>query len=426
MKFLMTALGSHGDVLPQIAIGKALRERGHEVELFTSPYFAPQLEAAGLKLHPVGSRDDYVALLRNPDTHHPIRAFRLFADMLGPLFIPMLESMRKAVVPGQTMLIAGVWGVVARTLQETDGLPCVTLHMAPAVFRSRHQLSRMLAYDSLPYSPGWMRPALWRLGDVVLDPAILPMINPGRERLGLPSVKRFFHHWLHGADLQLGLFSENFGQPQPDWPANTRLTGFVFDDDRAPAVLPDAVEDFLAAGETPIGFTAGTATAANRDFFAASIAACQRAGRRGILLTHRPEQLPKHLPEGIVHFDYVPFAALLPRLAAFVHHGGIGSTAQALRAGVPQLIRPMAFDQFDNARRAERLGVAKEILPFRYRPAPVAKALEQLIASPDVQHACRQAAQDLVGEDGVEAACEAILTLAVQRLPPLVDSDAPT
>jgi len=411
---LMTAIGSHGDVLPQIAIGRALKARGHRVEMFVSAFFAPLVEAAGLTVHPGGTVEEYENLLRNPDTHHPIRAFRRFAELLGPYCLPMLEGMRAQVEPGNTILVTGLLGVVPRLLQELDGVPCVMLHLAPATFRSRHQLSRMLPYDSLPHLPGWMRPPMWRLSDLLLDHAILPMVNPPRAQLGLPPVKRFFHEWIHGADLQLGLFPAWFAEPQPDWPGNTVLTGFPFADSGEGACLPEAVQRFLDAGEPPVAFSAGTATAANREFFAASAEACRQSGRRGILLTHRPEQLPAQLPAGVANFDYVPFATLLPKLAAFVHHGGIGSTAQALRAGVPQLIRPMAFDQFDNARRAERLGVAAEILPFRYRPATVAAALERLIDTPAVRARSSALTARMQGESGIASACDAILACRKQ------------
>lgn len=407
---LMTAIGSHGDVLPQIAIGRALQARGHRVEMYVPAFFAPLVEAAGLVVHSGGTPEEYVNLLRNPDTHHPIRAFRRFAELLAPYCLPMLEGMRARVEPGNTILVTGLLGVVPRLLQETDGVPCVTLHLAPAGFRSRHQVSRMLPYDSLPYWPGWMRPPMWRLSDVLLDHAILPMVNPARAALGLPPVQRYFHEWIHGADRQLGLFPAWFAQPQPDWPGNTVLTGFPLASEGEGEHLPEAVQRFLDAGTPPVAFSAGTATAANREFFAVSAEACRQAGRRGILLTHRPEQLPERLPEGIVHFDYVPFGALLPHLGAFVHHGGIGSTAQALRAGVPQLIRPMAFDQFDNSLRAQRLGVAEEILPWRYRPARVVAALSRLIDDASRRQRCREIAGRLQNEGGIEAACDAILS----------------
>ena len=119
--------------------------------------------------------------------------------------------------------------------------------------------------------------------------------------------------------------------------------------------------------------TPGSAMRHAQEFFAESVAACQRLGRRGLLLTRFAEQVPTDLPETIRHLEYVPFSRVLPRAAALVHHGGIGTTAQALAAGIPQLVMPLAHDQPDNAARLERLGVGRTIAPRRYRAARAAR-----------------------------------------------------
>ncbi len=113
---------------------------------------------------------------------------------------------------------------------------------------------------------------------------------------------------------------------------------------------------FLRASRRLV-FTPGSANLFGRSFFDAAVGACQQLGRRGILLTRFAEQLPPSLPSGVVHFDFVPLSLLLPRCAAFVNHGGIGSVSQAMAAGIPQLMMPLAHDQIDNAARIARLGV---------------------------------------------------------------------
>jgi UDP:flavonoid glycosyltransferase YjiC (YdhE family) len=124
------------------------------------------------------------------------------------------------------------------------------------------------------------------------------------------------------------------------------------------------------------------------------------------LLTKYPEQLPADLPASVRHFSFVPFSQLLPRAAALVHHGGIGSSAQGLAAGVPQLVMPMAFDQPDNAARLERLGVAASIPPKKFRGPAVARALEHLLEEAHVQQQCRHWAGQCSGEAALAAACD--------------------
>ena len=129
-----------------------------------------------------------------------------------------------------------------------------------------------------------------------------------------------------------------------------------------------------AAGEPPIVFTPGSAMYHGQDFFRASVEACKQLNRRGILLTRHAEQIPADLPATIRHFSYAPFSLLLPRAAALVHHGGIGTSAQAMAAGCRQLITPFAHDQFDNADRLRRLGEGiwdfASCLPATSRPFP--------------------------------------------------------
>ena len=118
------------------------------------------------------------------------------------------------------------------------------------------------------------------------------------------------------------------------------------------------------------------------------------------------------MPAGVRHFDYAPFTEVLPRAAALVHHGGIGSAAQALAAGVPHLVMPMTFDQPDNADRLRELGVARVLPPAQFRGPAVARELEQLLGSTETAARCRTLAQRLSGVNGLRAACEVIEAVA--------------
>ncbi len=214
------------------------------------------------------------------------------------------------------------------------------------------------------------------------------------------------------ATLVLGLFPDWFGPPQPDWPTNTRLVGFPLWDTHAASELSRDVREFLATGDAPIAFSPGSANREAHQFFAAAVDACQRLGRRGILLTKYAEQLPANLPPSVRHFGFVPLSRLLPHTAAMVHHGGIGSCAQGLAAGVPHLVRPMAFDQFDNSRRLVRLGVAEEISVKAFRGPAIAAALNRLVTSAEVATNCRALAARCDGAASLTAACVALEQLA--------------
>src|SRR5262249_33834850 len=139
------------------------------------------------------------------------------------------------------------------------------------------------------------------------------------------------------------------------------------------------VARFLTDGEPPVVFTPGTGNRHARDFFAAAADACVRLGRRGLFLTRFAEQLPAQLPDGVRHFAWVPLSKLLPHASALVHHGGIGTSAAALAAGIPQVVMPFSHDQPDNAARLERLGVARPLPVRRFRGPALAAELGQLL-----------------------------------------------
>jgi UDP:flavonoid glycosyltransferase YjiC (YdhE family) len=151
-----------------------------------------------------------------------------------------------------------------------------------------------------------------------------------------------------------------------------------------------------------------------KQFFRTSIEACRRINRRGVLLTRHAEQIPQNLPDGIIHVPYAPFSQLLPHVAALVHHGGIGTSAQAMRAGVRQLVTPMAHDQFDNAARLKRLGVAR-VLPYpRYTARRAARELRKLI-SREYGIRCHWVREWFRNERPLDETCRVIEALAPEQ-----------
>jgi UDP:flavonoid glycosyltransferase YjiC (YdhE family) len=255
--------------------------------------------------------------------------------------------------------------------------------------------------------PAWFRRFLFWVGDrFVIDRKIGRPINAFREEHGLQPVRRVWNRWLNSPQRAIGLFPEWFGAA-PDWPAQFRQTGFVRYDQGEAAEVPPVVRDFLAAGEPPVVFSFGSAMRVGRPYFEAAVEACRRGGFRGLLLAKGGNQIPGDLPAGVVHADYAPFSRVFPRARAVVHHGGIGTSAQGLAAGVPQLVMPMAFDQVDNAHRLARLGVARVVPPSKFTGAAVADALRDLLSDPRVPAACQECAAKMA-TDPLPKTCQLI------------------
>jgi rhamnosyltransferase subunit B len=196
---------------------------------------------------------------------------------------------------------------------------------------------------------------------------------------------------------------------QPDWPAQFQYCEFPLYDGGV-GHLSDEVEAFLAAGPPPVVFTAGSGLVHVKPFVAAAADACRRLNRRGMILSNFGSAT-NDLPDGVRQFGYVPLGPLLGRVAALVHHGGIGTLSQALRAGIPQVVTPMAYDQPDNALRLLSLGVARQVPVHAISGRRLADALEHVLNSPEVAAACRRAARLIPPEPNLEIACRAIEAL---------------
>lgn len=395
MHLLMTALGSYGDVHPIVGLGAAMRARGHQVSVISNPHFRSVVESAGLDFVGLGTVEDYEQLSDDPNIWHPTRGPLLVlkrgvADILRELY-GVIESNYQ---PGETLLVAHCLDLSSRVFQEKHGAPLASVIFAPLIFRSSNAPPRMGSSLMDGRVPRWFRRfQFWVVDRLVIDRLIGPELNGLRRELGLAPVRDIMRSWFFSPRLVLGLFPEWFAPAQPDWPPNTHLTGFPLWDQAAADGLPAEVAEFVDAGTPPIVFTPGSAMAHGRSFFQAATDACRRLNRRGILLTKYSDQIPADLPEGVRHFDFVPFSQLLPRAAALVHHGGIGSCAQALTAGIPQLVMPMAFDQPDNVARLERLGVAASLQPKKFRGPAVARTLDEMLSDKKMQRACDRWAQ---------------------------------
>jgi len=419
-QFIISAIGSYGDVHPMVGLGSALARRGHRVKLISNPYFTDVIEEAGLELLPIGTREQYIELSRHPDLWHPIRGSKLvLSKAAGGFLRPIYELVSEHYEPGETVLCAHALDLGSRVAGEQLGAPLVSVDFAPGMIWSVYDSPRLKGALTGPGVPIWVKRLQYWVSDTLfVRPLLGQQLNGLRSELGLPPVKRVFSQWLHSSTMVLGLFPDWFGPPQPDWPANVRLTGFPLWDAHPEVGLSREVEDFLTAGDAPIAFSPGSANREAHQFFETAVEVCQQIGRRGILLTKYAEQLPEKMPPTVRHFGFVPLSKLLPRSAALVHHGGIGTCAQGLAAGVPQLVRPMAFDQFDNSRRLVRLGVAEEVSVKAFRTPAVAAALDRLLTSPSVAANCRRFAEHCDGPASLVAACvvvEQLVPVAMAR-----------
>ncbi len=150
-------------------------------------------------------------------------------------------------------------------------------------------------------------------------------------------------------------------------------------------------------------------------FFKESVKAAREMGMRAMLVTNYPEQVSKNLPSNIKVFGYLPFSQVLPRAALLVYHGGVGTLAQGIKAGVPHLVVPHGYDQFDSGWRIEQLGLGRSIAQSRYRARRVVPIMDSILSDGTSAQRRREFASRIDSADAVTRACKLIEALRPAR-----------
>lgn len=414
MHFIVSPFGSAGDVHPFLGLALALKRRGHDITFVVNGYFTDVAERHGVDVVEFGTREEFLEKANHPDLWNPLKSFQyMYHQLILPSIPKQYDLFAEAHQQHDAIGISNCLGFGSLVAQEKLGMPVVTVHLQPAVIWSR------FAPPTMPhmFGPRWLRSLQYHLAErIFIDPIVKPPFNRLRAEMGLPPMSKTTR-WWHSRWCVACLFPEWYCSPQPDWPAHLLQTDFPLWDDRQDDGLSAEVETFLAAGEPPIAFTPGSANMFGREFFATAVEVCRRSNRRGMLLSRFADQIPASLPEGVQHFSYVPFGPLLPRTAAVVHHGGVGSTAQGFAGGIPQFVMALSHDQFDNGERVKRLGVGDWLKASKFTPDRLTPKLQALLASPEVKRSCRTYAEKLAPHDGLDRMAAAIEQRAERREP---------
>ncbi|MBA2606117.1 MAG: glycosyltransferase family 1 protein [Acidobacteria bacterium] len=425
MKIVLATFGSLGDIHPMIALGIELQRRRHTIVFAAMELYRERIDALQFEFCPLRPNV-------NPEDKELARALmdaksgteRLILDVLMPNLMPMYEDLSEA-VKGADVLISGEVVYAAASVVEKTGVKWITTSLAPASFLS--------AYDPfVPPVAQWMENI--RFFGVNFHRALYFMLRRSirhwyepyqafRRKLGLSENHDPIFDDKYSKLLHLAMFSKILGKPQPDWHSPTLQTGFCFyDGQNDSGKMPEKLNEFLDEGEPPIVFTLGSAAVMDaRDFFEESAKAAKILGCRAVLLYGIFNEPPKIADSGerkvetgerkepdIIAFDYAPYSQIFPRAACVVHQGGVGTTAQVLRAGVPHLIMPYAHDQPDNAARCARIGVARTISREKYTAENAAKQLSELLGNLSHKANAEEAKRVVIVENGVRIACDAI------------------
>jgi rhamnosyltransferase subunit B len=406
VNILLPALGSAGDVHPVLAVGRSLQARGHAVTVLTDAHFRPRVERAGLTFATCGPAGLYDRLVANADLWHATRSFATIArEALVPLARPTLDFIRDT---RPDLVAASALCLGARVAHEALGVPTASLYVQPMMMRSAEDPPAQGFFGAPAWTPRWAMEGVYHLVDRFLLDAPLEGVMELRRDLGLPPVRGLMGRWNASPQGVVGLFPEWFARTPSDWPRPLALTGFVDGDDAVATDLPAELRAFLDAGPPPVVVTFGSAMRHAHATYAQVTSALRARGERVVALAGDASQLPSP-SEGVLGVPWAPLGALLERSRAIVHHGGIGTAARGLAAGVPQLLVPHAHDQFDNLKHLRRLGVATGW--DKARTAALGSALAQVLDDGRLAEQARALAPRCA-TDAAERAADALEAVA--------------
>ncbi|MEQ9553726.1 MAG: glycosyltransferase [Coleofasciculus sp. G3-WIS-01] len=415
-RIVLTAYGSYGDIHPYMAIALELQARGHHAVIATSELYRYKIEAEGIEFSPV-RYDSPIDMQQDGEFIGMLSELRRESEYtICYLLMPHLRATYNALVDavrGADLLLTHHLTFVGSLVAAKTGIPWVSTVLSPILFMS--------AYDSQTLSTTTISPYEQALAVVANDSRLRQFrwqtrlwsapVRQLRRELGLPPGDDPVFEGQHSPDLVLALFSQVLASPQPDWHSQTQVTGFPFYDRAKQEDLSDQLARFLDAGSPPIVFTLGSLMVwTPGNFYLEGAIAAQQLGYRAVLLVGKgvPNLPLEQLPKGVIVLDYAPHSEIFPHAAAIVHHGGVGTTGQALRAGRPMLVIPYAHDQPDNAMRLVRLGVARTLARHEYSANTVAAELKQLLFEPRYGIKAAEVGKLVHQEDGVAVASDAI------------------
>jgi UDP:flavonoid glycosyltransferase YjiC (YdhE family) len=423
LRFIFVPLGSAGDVNPLVWLARLMADRGHDTVMVIQSRMADHARRARLRVITAGSADQHDLVLRDPNLWHPLRAFGVLARQFPLWTEEMLPAIRGELVPGRTVLVGAGIAFAARIVAEAQKVPLVTVQLQPTIFMSPNDAPVLgRGFERLKDAPFWLRRLVFKLAHLETDRHLRKPINRIRAKQGLQApVREILHRWALSPDRVFALFPDWFGPRQPDWPAQTIHARFPMHDEAEARPVTPELEAFLRAGPPPVLLTPGSANMHAKLFFEAGIQASQLVRRRALLITPFAEHAPAALPPGAARFDFAPFSKVFARCAAVIHHGGVGTCAQGMAAGVPQLIMAMAHDQPDNGWRLRRLGVGDYLYPGQFKAKTVADRLKSLLEADTVADACLKTQALMKNQISPEEVAGLLETFAERTLPIAAD-----
>jgi UDP:flavonoid glycosyltransferase YjiC (YdhE family) len=414
MKITICVVGTRGDVQPSVALAKGLKRAGHEVRLLTHALFENLAVDHGIEFLPLlGDPREGFTTAAVELGNNPLRIRRWLRENLRPLLRDGFRQTLEA-VEGSDLILAASASIPAFHVAERIGIPAISIQLQPTT------LTRAFPGAMVPPPPDWLpfkgAYNLWatKLGNQTVFQMLRPLTNECRQDiLELPPLG--FRHWwnLDAPDNDVPMiyaYSPAVLPKPPDWGPAKTVSGYWFLDEATDYEPTPELAAFLDRGPPPVYVGLGSIIDREREEMTrVVIEAMNTAGQRAILQSGWADLGSQETPDSILLVDDVPHDRLFPRCTAVVHHGGAGTTAAGLRAGLPTVVVPFFFDQSLWAWRVRELGAGPDWIPRkRLTASRLAAAIRQAVNDESMRVKAQAIGKCIRSEDGVGTAVSII------------------
>ena len=400
-------MGTGGDLDPMVALATELVQRGHKVSFLSNDYFAPIILAAGCEFVSVGSVEQYhkgnsvTAWERDNQTDN-------FQYYHAPAFEPAFRFVQSCAADKNCVLLVLGEQNGASVAAEKCNIPFVTFMLSPNVIFSAINPPAPFRWIVPKYLPLFIvRLLLHRYRKVrakrfFKEPHLAEYLAVRKRLDCLPKFKK-----QSSAALQIGFFPEWFGMPAKDWPKNIYVVGFPLQN-RPSMQSRFEYDQLIEKSGAPIIFTTGTGVKDVRALFTEGRKICEALQLPGVFVGGNDGAELLQGSDWCKHFSYLDFEYAFLKAQVVIHHGGIGTTAQAIKAGIPQIIRPLKYDQPDNADRIYRLGLGTYVIPEKFTAESVIPILRNMLQKAKESKVLKKFSADVQNSSAIVSACDLI------------------
>jgi sterol 3beta-glucosyltransferase len=413
MKITIFAAGSQGDIQPCVALSKGLQQAGYQVTLAAPADFANFILKHNVNFHPL--RGDVQQIMASDTGRkfmetggaNPIKSIRAVRTMIAPVVQGMAEDAYAACVGADALICLGVFSAFGQAIAESLNIPMINIEPTPLL------PTRSFPAPSWPVQRNLGGPHNYLSGMLMLLVVwywYLPFVTVLRQRLGLSAYSsRRFYHALKSTPM-LGAYSPNVIPHPSDWPDTVHITGYFFLESQSDWQPSSELKAFLEAGDPPVYIGFGSMAGRNPEKLADIVmGALEKSKQRGVLLTGWGGMSPELFSNNVFVLNSAPHSWLFPRMAAVVHHGGAGTTAEGLRAGVPSVIVPFVFDQPFWGERLKALKLGTGPIPQKTLTADrLADAISAAVTNPDIKKHAKLIGESIRSENGIDNAVKIV------------------